>query len=413
MAQPTTAVLFSGSDPAAPPGLQNTIPQSDGGQPAQLVSQYMPLAIPGDGGAAGSVKPDGISITQDLDGTIHSVATAGGGGTGGGVGAAGLVLTPVHPSGARDGSNTQFTLPAPPVANTFGIAFLNGVQLEALGASAQYAVQGTQFTMALPPQSTDVLTYYYYQGTPNSESGGGGSVIPVVVTGIAAWAMNEGSGLIFYDSAAGDNATLNGGGAVAWQANSGFPGVTPLWSGSGYALAAGSSATDFDGTTAFSIVVWMRTSSTAAETFLGTLNASGGSYQGWEIEKDGHTGLGSGALKFFLINNYPSNSIEIIFVQGSGPAPIDDGALHCLIVTYDGSRAAAGVVGYLDGVLQTNDAENDSLTASSASGLPIRFGARNDGTNEFSGDMAYVEIFNGVMGSTQVAAIVARGPALN
>lgn len=198
MAQPTTAVLFSASDPVAPPGLQNTVPQSDGGQPAQLVSQYMPLAIPGDGGAAGTVKPDGTSITQDLDGTIHSVAIAGGGGTGGGVGAAGLVLTPVHPSGARDGSNTQFTLPAPPVSNTFGIAFLNGVQLEPLGASAQYAVQGTQFTMALPPQSTDVLTYYYYQGTPNSESGGGGSVNPVgapVIRGSAITASASASSL--------------------------------------------------------------------------------------------------------------------------------------------------------------------------------------------------------------------------
>jgi hypothetical protein len=178
MPPPTTAIYLNSTTPAAPPGNQNITFQSDGGQPSQSVTAFPQIAVTPSTGVAGLLgvgMPDGTTLQANAAG-VWSVINPG---TGGGTTATGLVLTPVHPSGAKDGSNTQFTLPAPPVANTFGIAFLDGVQLEVLGASAQYAVQGTQFTMALPPQSTDVLTYYYYQGTPNSETGGGGSVNPV------------------------------------------------------------------------------------------------------------------------------------------------------------------------------------------------------------------------------------------
>jgi hypothetical protein len=116
MAQPTTAVFFSGSDPAPPPGLQNTTPQSDGGQPVQKISSFMPLAIPGADGAAGAVKPDGTSITQDQDGTIHAVATSSSG-TGTVTSASGGQYVCVHPTpDPSDGTGTQFILPAPVLA---------------------------------------------------------------------------------------------------------------------------------------------------------------------------------------------------------------------------------------------------------------------------------------------------------
>jgi hypothetical protein len=175
MPPPTTAVYFNTTAPAAPPGGQNNVFQTDGGQPSQDITSYTP---PATADLCGAVRPDGTTLEVDENG-VMSVIAPGTGGGGGGTAASGLVLTPVKPAGAKDGSNTLFTLPAPPVAGTFGIAFLNGVQLEVLGSSAEYAVQGTQFTTKYPPQSTDRLTYYYYMGTPNSESGGGGTTVPI------------------------------------------------------------------------------------------------------------------------------------------------------------------------------------------------------------------------------------------
>lgn len=183
MPPPTTAVIFTSSTPAAPPGLQNTVPQSDGAQPFQRESSYMPLAVAGPGGAAGAVKPDGTSITQDPDGTIHAVVTGGsGGGTGGGgASASGGFEVVVVPSGAKDGSNTQYTLPAPVLAGTAPKYVRNGVVQRQLGTKAEFAVQGTTLTTTTPLQpdpNGDWHEFYYVQGTPNSESGGGGGVTP-------------------------------------------------------------------------------------------------------------------------------------------------------------------------------------------------------------------------------------------
>jgi hypothetical protein len=221
MPPPTTGVYFNTTAPAAPPGAQNNVFQTDGGQPSQDITSY---TRPATATLCGAVRPDGTTLEVDENGVMSVIAPGTDGGSGGTT-ATGLVLTPVHPSGAKDGSNTQFVLPAPPVAGTFGIAFLNGVQLEVLGSDAEYAVQGTQFTTKYPPQSTDRLTYYYYQGTPNSESGGGGSVIPATIRGSVV--LTSGSGgvtSIVVPFPAGSQA---GDLSVLFVADSGANGNTP------------------------------------------------------------------------------------------------------------------------------------------------------------------------------------------
>jgi hypothetical protein len=141
----------------------------------------MPLAVPatpGVAGQAGTVIPDGTSITQDPDGTIHAVVTGGTGGGGGGgtVSASGGFEVDVVPSGAKDGSNTQYTLPAPVLAGTAPKYVRNGVVQRQLGTKAEFAVQGTQLTVLNPLLADDWHEFYYVQGTPNSEGGGGGTV---------------------------------------------------------------------------------------------------------------------------------------------------------------------------------------------------------------------------------------------
>lgn len=174
MPLPTTGIYFSESFPAAPPGDQVCQPQSNGATPEQSVTfvpQQATIAL------RGTVKPDGTSITIDPDGTIHSVVTGGTGGGGtGGTSASGGAEVVVVPSGAKDGSNTQYTLPAPVLAGNAPEYVRNGVVQRQLGAEAEFAVQGTQLTVLHPLLSSDWHEFYYVQGQPNSQSGGGGTV---------------------------------------------------------------------------------------------------------------------------------------------------------------------------------------------------------------------------------------------
>jgi hypothetical protein len=232
---------------------------------------------------------------------------------------------------------------------------------------------------------------------------------------IAGWPMNEGSGTTLHDLVASNNATLTGG-AVTWQSNSGFPGTTPLWSGSGKAAAGTHTATDFDSTTPFSIALWVRSSSNTAQTLVSTLNTSA-SFKGWEVQIAAATGLGYGGMYFYLINTYPTNAIQVetANVGGGSPITISDGNLHFYVATYDGTGSISGIATYIDGVLQANAnaISSTTVTASTASGIPIQFGARNNSTQEFVGVMAFVEIWPFVLTSGQVSTYYAAGPQLN
>lgn len=219
---------------------------------------------------------------------------------------------------------------------------------------------------------------------------------------LGAWPMNEGTGLLLHDTSGNaNNATINTAGAVTWQANAGLPGTTPLWNGTGNALAASASQTSFTGATPFSVSAWVNIPAPLTnQVFLSTLDTAGGTFKGWEMQ------TGSLGFGFFLINTFPSSAIQ---VNTSTLAP---SALHYLVATYDGSQTAAGVKLYVDGALGTMAIGNDTFTASASNGLPMRVGARNDGTLELSGAMAFAEVYSCVLTPTQVAANNAAGPGI-
>lgn len=225
----------------------------------------------------------------------------------------------------------------------------------------------------------------------------GGGLNPCL---ISAWAMNEGSGLTLHDTSTGgtNTATISGAGAVTWQSNAGLPGTTPLWTGSGNGLATSSTLTNFTGTTAFSIAGWF-TITSANATFVGDLNPSS-NFIGWEVQESGNS------VYFNLINAFSGNTIQV-----HSTAPFGSG-LHYIVVTYDGSQSTSGVKIYEDGASVSISVDHGVLSATTASGLPTRFGARSDGTNEYAGAMAFVGIYNCVVTSTQVSTYNASGPGI-
>jgi hypothetical protein len=197
MSFPTTGVLFSGSTPVAPPGDQLCVPQSDGGQPAQLTSVYPRKATTA---LRGTVKPDNVTTQVDGTGTISVIAPGGGtGGTGpGGSASGGQYVCVVPAPDPTDGTRTQWILPAPVLAGTDYWLNRNDTIQRQLGIKAYFSVQGTQLTLVSPLEGDGYLEFHYIQGTPNSESGGGGTTTPVgapVIRGSAVTSNDSSTGL--------------------------------------------------------------------------------------------------------------------------------------------------------------------------------------------------------------------------
>jgi hypothetical protein len=224
----------------------------------------------------------------------------------------------------------------------------------------------------------------------------------------SAWPMNEGSGLTLNDTSGHSNtATINSAGSVTWTTpGGGLVGTFPDWTGTGFGLATSTTLNNFDGTTPFSVGFWEKTDVPSVESaFLSTLNASAGTFQGWEVQK-----TSTGEVIFFLINTFPSNAIDVLTASG---ASVDNGALFYIGVSYDGSKTAAGVKIYINGAVQATSTVIDTLTSSAANGLPVRFAARNNATDEFKGITAFAEVYPCVVSSAQWAANFAAGPGIH
>lgn len=179
MPQPTTAIYFSESFPAAPEGNQLCLPQTDNAVPEQSVTFYPQVAT---ADLLGVGKPDGETLQVDENGVWSiipgSTGPGSGGGTGGSSASSGWLVC-VVPTGSKDGSNTQFTLPAPVFPGSGYFYVRNGVTQRQLGTKAEFSVQGTILTTLTPLAPDDWHEFYYVMGTPNSESGGSGGVSPV------------------------------------------------------------------------------------------------------------------------------------------------------------------------------------------------------------------------------------------
>lgn len=238
----------------------------------------------------------------------------------------------------------------------------------------------------------------------------GSNTNPCLVSG---WPMNEGSGLTSASTPAGNTVTYTNSGTLTWTANAIKSGESaPVFSGTGNGLSTNTSLASFSNTQPFSVAFWEKTTSTTSERFISTLNATGGSFQGWAVAFSG-TGAASD-LWFYLINTYPTN---YLFVRTSSSSNVGDGNLHYIVVTYNGNSASTngGVAMYIDAVfpvlgLQVN---NNTLSATSAGATPVVMGNDyNVTTLGLVGTMGYAEVFNCALTSTQIGNYYSFGPGI-
>lgn len=112
-------------------------------------------------------------------------------------------------------------------------------------------------------------------------------------------------------------------------------------------------------------------------------------------------------LSFEFYNTITTNAIEVEYTGGAVPMH-RDGSWHNIIVTYDGTKLANGVVVYLDNAILAPTVITDTLTATTLNTDDLSVGSRN-GTDKFmDGNLTQSAIFDNKLTVAQVAEIAVK-----
>lgn len=212
-------------------------------------------------------------------------------------------------------------------------------------------------------------------------------------TMVGAWALSERTGTSADDLTTGNHngtyvgsPTLNASGPTSDLAG----GVT-LNGSSQYVTMGDVSAFEF--TSAFSVSVWFKTTSTPVQQIMVSKSSSGG--VGWFVA------MPSGVVRFAA----RTAAAAIVFLFDT-PSTYADGQWHQAVCTWDGTTNANKVQIYIDGTVVKQGTANAGTIGSGTE--PFLIGAFGSPfASPFTGSLAKVAVYNAELTSTQVAAIYA------
>ena len=166
---------------------------------------------------------------------------------------------------------------------------------------------------------------------------------------------------------------------------------------------------DFERTDAFTIEAWIKTSSDEILNIVSKMSDSPPS-RGFQLIKHRSSDGFLNRLHFFLTHSQFGTASDNM-IRLSGTTDITDGNWHHLAVTYDGSSTAAGVLMYVDGVLEPKLVTHDNLTETIQNDLPLQISGREGSNTVFNGLIEEVAIFDRVLSLTEIQAIYTAGSA--
>ncbi len=155
----------------------------------------------------------------------------------------------------------------------------------------------------------------------------------------------------------------------------------------------------FDGATAFSIGLWLNSNSKGTGALVSKMDDLA-AHRGYDVL------LEEGKVAVHLVHHWLDNAIKVTTTKAVTP-----NAWHQLLVTYDGSRKAAGVRVYIDGKLEASSATRDDLRGTIRTAKPLHLGKRQT-TIPFEGTLDEVQFF-GVELTAEDATELAAGRAVN
>jgi len=154
---------------------------------------------------------------------------------------------------------------------------------------------------------------------------------------------------------------------------------------------------DFERTDAFSYGCWVRPEGAASGAPLARMN-DGGGYRGFDLHCSG------GNVAVHIINAWPTNAIKVTTKEKLKP----DTWQH-VFMTYDGSSKAAGIHIYFDGKEQPWDVNEDRLSDTIRTEVPLYIGRRNPGS-PFAGWIDEVRVYDRQLSAAEVAALAGSDP---
>ena len=125
-------------------------------------------------------------------------------------------------------------------------------------------------------------------------------------------------------------------------------------------------AGDLDSEQAFSYGAWVKLPGNVGGGAVLARMDEGDAFRGWDMWLENDR---PGA---HLINHWPDNAIKVVSKNGIQP-----GRWHHVMVTYDGSRRAAGTKIYIDGKSQPVDVHSDSLKDTMRTKVPLTIAQRH------------------------------------
>jgi len=152
---------------------------------------------------------------------------------------------------------------------------------------------------------------------------------------------------------------------------------------------------DFERTQSFSYGCWVKPDGAGNGVPIGKMN-DGNAFRGFDLY------IAGGSVQPHIINSWPGNAIKVRTKNKVKP-----NEWNHVFVTYDGSSKASGVTVYINGVAEEWDIEQDGLSASIRSKVPLYLGRRNPGS-AFKGLIDDVRIYSRLLSDVEVSALAEK-----
>ncbi len=206
----------------------------------------------------------------------------------------------------------------------------------------------------------------------------------------------------------GWNGTLNGVTFVAGGPPTATGNQAGVFNGSSYismnTTATGTAFDTIEYNTSWSIVSWVKTTTTNGHFFLAKQQNST-PFRGWELTDPG-----------VIMESFDNGNNAQFLIDGVGAITntIGDGSWHFVVATYNGNDSITGFTLYVDGVPVATQVIHDGVRNFDMNTLgantivnnaPVTIGARQNGGVAFTGQLAELAVFTTQLSSGQISAM--------
>ena len=161
-------------------------------------------------------------------------------------------------------------------------------------------------------------------------------------------------------------------------------------------------AGDFDADQGFTYSAWVRLpKDNSAGAILARMDSPNAGYRGWDMWVEGNR------IGTHIIHAWPDNALKIV-----ARTPIKSNEWQHVAITYDGSRKAAGVQIYFNGVLQPVDVAADKLNGTIRTTVPFTIGQRDAGERLPALMLEHLRVYGRTLSAGEVVALAAGDRAL-